>query len=150
MKILILSQWYPPEPDHVVSGLAEGLHQIGHEVMVLTGFPNYPSGVVYPGYRLRFRQKEIMNGVPVYRVPLYAHHGRSGVKRATKLSFFCDGRLEHSRRIRAASRRHPCLPPTVDDRWSRLDVKPSFPRPVHVRNPGHVAGNVASNRHVDE
>ncbi len=88
MKILILSQWYPPEPDHVVSGLAEGLGKIGHEVMVLTGYPNYPSGVIYPGYRLRFHFKEIINGISVYRVPLYPNHGKSGVKRAINyLSF---------------------------------------------------------------
>jgi glycosyltransferase involved in cell wall biosynthesis len=88
MKILILSQWYPPEPDHVVSGLAESLRDFGHDVAVLTGYPNYPSGKIYPGYRLRVRHQETIRGVPVYRVPLYPDHGESGVKRCINyLSF---------------------------------------------------------------
>ena len=62
--------------------LAQSLQARGHEVAVLTGFPNYPSGAIYPGYALRFRQRETLAGVPVVRVPLYPEHSRSGVHRA--------------------------------------------------------------------
>jgi len=54
---------------------------LGHEVEVLTGFPNYPAGKLYPGYRIRFLQKEIIEGVPVTRVPLYPSHDASGFRR---------------------------------------------------------------------
>ncbi len=47
----------------------------------LTSFPNYPSGQIYPGYRLRWRQWEQRDRVRVLRVPLYADHSRSGAKR---------------------------------------------------------------------
>jgi colanic acid biosynthesis glycosyl transferase WcaI len=47
----------------------------------LTGFPNYPSGYLYRGYRLRLYQREVLAGVPVIRVPLYPNHGLSRIKR---------------------------------------------------------------------
>jgi glycosyltransferase involved in cell wall biosynthesis len=54
MKILILSQYYPPETGAAQNRLrdwAEYLAQVGHRVTVLTGFPNYPKGEVFEGYR---------------------------------------------------------------------------------------------------
>ncbi|QEG42979.1 glycosyltransferase family 4 protein [Roseimaritima ulvae] len=82
MRILLLSQWYPPEPQKVVSDLAETLRDCGHEVTVLTGFPNYPSGKIYPGYRLRLCHRETMNGLQIIRVPLFPDHSRNPIKRA--------------------------------------------------------------------
>jgi colanic acid biosynthesis glycosyl transferase WcaI len=54
----------------------------GHEVEVLTGFPNYPSGQLYEGYRLKFYQREIINGIKIFRVPLYPSHDNSFLRRA--------------------------------------------------------------------
>ena len=82
MRILILTQWYPPEPAMLLQELAQSLQGRGHQVTVLTGFPNYPSGQLYPGYRVRLRQRETLAGVPVVRVPLYPEHSRSGLRRA--------------------------------------------------------------------
>ncbi len=65
MRIVLLTQWYSPEPATLISGLAESLVEAGHNVTVLTGFPNYPSGRLYPGYRLRIWQREQINGVKV-------------------------------------------------------------------------------------
>jgi glycosyltransferase involved in cell wall biosynthesis len=88
MNILILTQWYPPEPGLLIQELAQTLMAHGHQVTVLTGFPNYPSGQLYPGYRLKLLQRETIAGVPVVRVPLYPEHSRSGIKRALNyLSF---------------------------------------------------------------
>jgi colanic acid biosynthesis glycosyl transferase WcaI len=81
MRILILTQWYLPEPVHLISELAESWQAMGHEVTVLTGFPNYPAGKVCPGYRLRWHQREKINGIPVIRVPLYPEHSKSAVRR---------------------------------------------------------------------
>lgn len=89
MKIVILSQWYPPEPQSVVSDLAETLAAEGHDVTVLTGFPNFPSGRLYPGYKLKFVQRETWNGIPLVRVPLLPYHGRSPVLRILNLASFC-------------------------------------------------------------
>ena len=88
MRILLLTQWYPPEPQKILSDLSETLQAFGHEVTVLTGFPNYPSGKLYPGYRLRLRLHETMNGVNVIRVPLYPDHSASAVKRSLNFLSF--------------------------------------------------------------
>ncbi|HMH43261.1 MAG TPA: hypothetical protein VK557_07255, partial [Pyrinomonadaceae bacterium] len=81
MRVLLLSQWYVPEPETIVHPLAMHLVGCGHAVTVITGFPNYPSGKLYPGYRIRWRQWETRDGVRLLRVPLYADHSRSRLKR---------------------------------------------------------------------
>jgi colanic acid biosynthesis glycosyl transferase WcaI len=81
MKILILTQWYPPEPALLLQELAQTLQSRGHDIAVLTGFPNYPSGDLYPGYRLCLWLREILAGVSVIRVPLYPDHSCSGFRR---------------------------------------------------------------------
>jgi len=88
MRILLLTQTYPPEPEKILSDLAEGLQDLGHDVTVLTGFPNWPSGKLYPGYRIRLWQRETIHGVPVIRVPLYPDHSTSAVKRTLNMISF--------------------------------------------------------------
>jgi hypothetical protein len=85
MRILILTQWYQPEPPRLLRDLAQSLQALEHHVEVLTGFPNYPSGRLYPGYRLWLWQKEVLDHIPVARVFLYPDYGRSALKRT--LSF---------------------------------------------------------------
>lgn len=88
MRILIVSEWFDPEPFYKGLPLARGLINLGHEVEVLTGFPNYPGGQIYDGYRVRPWQRETLDGVPVTRVSLYPSHDNSGARRvATYLSF---------------------------------------------------------------
>lgn len=81
MKILYLTQWFEPEP--ILKGVefAAALKRSGHDVEVLTGFPNYPGGKVYEGFRLKAIQREEVEGVHVTRVALYPNHDRSSIKR---------------------------------------------------------------------
>ena len=81
MRILIINQWFQPEPALKGLPLAQELVKLGHEVEVLTGFPNYPGGKVYDGYKIRLLQKEIIDGIPVIRIPLYPSHNDSGFQR---------------------------------------------------------------------
>ena len=88
MRVLFLSQFFQPEPLSRGLPFAQELVRRGHCVEVLTGFPNYPGGNIYPGYRLSTWKRETMDGVPVLRVPLYPSHDRSAVRRvATYASF---------------------------------------------------------------
>lgn len=90
MRIGFVTQWFPPEPGTVVpSAIAEGLHGAGHQVEVLTGFPNYPTGRVMDGYRVRPYQRETTaSGIPVHRAPLWPNHDSRAVARmANYLSF---------------------------------------------------------------
>jgi lipopolysaccharide/colanic/teichoic acid biosynthesis glycosyltransferase/glycosyltransferase involved in cell wall biosynthesis len=82
MKILILTQWFDPEPTFKGLLFARELAARGHEVEVLTGFPNYPGGEVYPGYRIRPWVREQIDGINVLRLALYPSHNSSGFHRA--------------------------------------------------------------------
>lgn len=76
MKVLIVSQYFWPESFRI-NEVARDLKQLGHEVEVLTGKPNYPEGVFYSGYRGTTLMKELWNGIPIHRLPMVArgqHH----------------------------------------------------------------------------
>ena len=107
MKIAILTQYYPPEmgaPQARLSDLAQRLVENGHEVTVLTGMPNYPTGRLYPGYRGVFR-RESLDGVTVLRTVIVpAKSARFAPRMASYLSFLvssllggaaCLGRLDY-------------------------------------------------------
>jgi lipopolysaccharide/colanic/teichoic acid biosynthesis glycosyltransferase len=81
MRILILSQWFDPEPTLRDLSFARKLASHDHIVEVLTGFPNYPGGKLYPGYRVRPWKIEWMDGIRVCRAALYPSHSRSAVGR---------------------------------------------------------------------
>ncbi|MET8837939.1 glycosyltransferase family 4 protein [Micromonospora sp. NPDC004540] len=88
MKIGILSYHFPPEPAFIPGSLAEDLASRGHEVRVLTGFPDYPGGHVYPGWRQRWRHQTHSERLTVRRVPRYAGgDGSAGARMASWLSF---------------------------------------------------------------
>jgi putative colanic acid biosynthesis glycosyltransferase WcaI len=77
----MLTQWFSPEPNFKGLPFARELVRRGHEVQVLTGFPNYPGGKVYEGYRIRPLQREVIDGISVIRVPLYPSHDSSSIRR---------------------------------------------------------------------
>ena len=74
MKLLIVTQYYPPE-----TGPAAKLHELalrltakGHSLTVLTAMPNYPGGRIFDGYRGRLRMQECLQGIRVIRTWVYA------------------------------------------------------------------------------
>jgi colanic acid biosynthesis glycosyl transferase WcaI len=81
MKILILNQYCTPEPNLKSVPFARELRRRGHEVRILTGFPNYPGGKLYPGYRLHLKQHDHIDEIPILRVLLYPSHTRSAFRR---------------------------------------------------------------------
>ena len=66
MKILVICQYYYPEPFRITD-ICEELVKRGHEVTVVTGTPNYPMGEIYEGYREGEKRDEMINGVKVHR-----------------------------------------------------------------------------------
>lgn len=66
MKILVVCQYYYPEPVRITD-ICEELVKRGHEVTVLTGVPNYPMGIIHKDYRHGKRRDEFVNGVHVVR-----------------------------------------------------------------------------------
>ncbi|MBK9137234.1 MAG: glycosyltransferase family 4 protein [Verrucomicrobia bacterium] len=83
MRLLLLTQLFHPEPNWLKGlAFARALQAEGIQIQVLCTFPNYPGGRIYPGYRQRLWQREEIQGIEVFRVPVYPSHDRSGLKRA--------------------------------------------------------------------
>lgn len=94
-RLLLLSQWFDPEPTFKGLAFAKALEARGFEVEVVTGFPNYPGGRLYDGYEIRWRHREILEGIPVTRVALYPSHDRSALRRiANYVSFGLSSAIE--------------------------------------------------------
>jgi colanic acid biosynthesis glycosyl transferase WcaI len=93
IRVLLLTQWFDPEPTFKGLVFARELMRQGFEVEVLTGFPNYPGGKVYPGYKIKLLQRETIDGVTVTRVPLYPNHNQSAVKRVLNYASFAASSL---------------------------------------------------------
>ena len=66
MKVLVVTQYYWPEPFNTTE-ICEELAARGHDVTVLTGLPNYPEGKIYPGYEGQKRREESRGGVRIVR-----------------------------------------------------------------------------------
>ncbi len=81
MRVLMLSQWFQPEPFFKGVPLAKALLERGCDVEVLTGFPNYPGGKLYSGYRIVPWQRDRVEGIEVWRVALYPSHDKSAGRR---------------------------------------------------------------------
>lgn len=81
MRVLILSQYYKPEPIPKPAELAEELSRMGHSVSVVTGLPNYPTGVLYPGFRLGLVQRETADGIQIARTFEFPYHGKNSIGR---------------------------------------------------------------------
>lgn len=94
MRVLIVSQYYKPEPIPKIHELAESLQARGHQVDVVTAFPHYPSGKLYPGVRLRLLRREVVDGIRVVRTFIVPYHGRSSLGRIVNyLSFMLSAPL---------------------------------------------------------
>ena len=95
MKILYVSQYFPPEmgaPAARAAELSRHWASDGHEVTVLTGFPNHPTGVVPLGYRNKMRRlvmRENVGGVRVIRSWLLPFANRKTHERILNYTSFC-------------------------------------------------------------
>lgn len=97
MRILLLTDNYPPESNapairsstHAQRWVAEG-----HDVTVVTCFPNFPEGKVFGGYRQTVYKREVLDTVDVVRVPTLIYPNRGTVLRILDfLSFMVTGTI---------------------------------------------------------
>lgn len=91
--ILFISRHYCPEKAAAavcVSETAKRLARSGHQVTVLTTFPNYPTGIVPAEYRGHIIQSEMLDGVRVIRTWCYLFPNKGFFRRGlAQLSFGC-------------------------------------------------------------
>lgn len=71
MRILYLSQYFPPEVGATQTRaheMARYLVSVGHQVTMLTEIPNHPAGIIPPEYRGRAYERASLDGIDVIRV----------------------------------------------------------------------------------
>ena len=88
-RLILLTQWFDPEPTFKGLLFARALQDRGYDVEVVTGFPNYPGGKVYEGYRIRPILRETVDGVAVTRLALYPSHDNRALPRVANYLSFC-------------------------------------------------------------
>jgi glycosyltransferase involved in cell wall biosynthesis len=84
MKILILTQYFPPEvgaPQNRLFELATRLKKQGAEVTILTAMPNYPKMVVHDGYKGKWYKREEISGLTVHRSWIYVSSKKGILRR---------------------------------------------------------------------
>ena len=90
MKFLILTQYFLPEIGAAQTRLDAMVRQLssrGHEVEVVTAFPNYPEGRIRAGYKRAIYRCERLGGIPIHRVWLVASAGAGNKRLLNYLSF---------------------------------------------------------------
>jgi colanic acid biosynthesis glycosyl transferase WcaI len=71
MRILYLSQYFPPEVGATQTRayeMAQGLIQAGHQVTMIVEVPNHPRGVIPPEYKGKLYERVVLDGIDVIRV----------------------------------------------------------------------------------
>jgi glycosyltransferase involved in cell wall biosynthesis len=84
MKILLLTQYFPPEtgaPQNRLHSLATHLSSFGAEVTVLTAMPSYPQSIIYDGYKNKWYAKEKDNNLTIYRSWIFVSKSKAIVAR---------------------------------------------------------------------
>lgn len=91
LKILFITDNFPPEMNAPATRTYEHCREWvrqGAEVTVITCAPNFPRGIVFPGYRNRVFQKEILDGIEVMRVWTYITANQGFLKRTVDYMSF--------------------------------------------------------------
>jgi glycosyltransferase involved in cell wall biosynthesis len=84
VRVLFLTHYFHPEvgaPQSRILELAYELSDAGHEITVLTGFPNYPDGVIQAPYQGRRPMTEQLRDLRVLRTPIYPAPNRGVARR---------------------------------------------------------------------
>lgn len=84
MKLIILTQYFPPEvgaPQNRLYEIAVRLKQRGVDIEVLTAMPNYPKMEIHDGYRGKWYVKEDMNGMTIHRAWIWVSKNKGIVSR---------------------------------------------------------------------
>ena len=84
MKLLLLTQYFPPEtgaPQNRLFELAVRLNRMGIDITVLTAMPNYPQMKIYKEYAGLDYHYEEMSGLKVHRSSIYVSTDRSIISR---------------------------------------------------------------------
>ena len=92
LRITFLCQYFPPEmgaPSARTFEHARHWVRLGHQVTVVTGFPNHPTGIIHPEYRGSILKRESVEGIDLLRTWVYVAPNKGFTRRILNfLSFF--------------------------------------------------------------
>lgn len=95
MKILFITQYFPPEIEIGGTKIFEISNQLKkHNIIptILTAYPNFPTGNIFPGFNNNEINREKINDIEVIRIPIYPNHSTSLVGRLiNQISFLISG-----------------------------------------------------------
>lgn len=74
MNILVFSQYFYPE-NFRINTLCRELKRRGHQVTVVTGYPQYPYGKIYEGYGFDIPYETQWNGIKICRLKVHPRGG---------------------------------------------------------------------------
>ena len=102
MRILLYTQYFPPEtnaPANRWGYFCEYLAKNGHEITVLTSFPNHPLRKIFPGYKNKWCSQEEKNGVKIFRTWTYISSSLSFLPRLINYLSFAFSSYLNMRKI---------------------------------------------------
>jgi len=92
MKILIVTQNFYPD-NFQINDISQELVRQGHEVTVITGLPDYATNRVPKEYKFFRKHSDELNGVKIYRVPIFARRQGAIMRFLNYLSFAISGSI---------------------------------------------------------
>jgi hypothetical protein len=118
LRLLVISQFFAPEmgaPAARFHDFGKLLVERGHQVTVITGFPNSPTGVVPAAYRGRLAMREMIDGIEILRGWMYASPRLSNATKSLGFTTFATSATLQVlfRRLRADLVIATSPPPTV-------------------------------------
>ena len=152
MKILVVCQYYYPEPFRLPD-LCEEMVQRGHSVTILTGVPNYPMGEIYPGYEKGKKRVEDINGVHVIRTWTYPR-GTGAIKRFLNYfsypisAWFKAGKLSSDFDVVLVNQQSPVMMCWPAIRYGKKHHKPVIMYCMDLWPASLVAGGVGTNSFI--
>ena len=84
LRIAYWCQFFWPEvsaPSHRLLDFGRVWRELGHEVTIVTGMPNHPTGIVPSSYRRKLLAREEKDGLRVLRSWVYASPNQAGAKK---------------------------------------------------------------------
>jgi glycosyltransferase involved in cell wall biosynthesis len=102
MHVLFISNYFPPEVNAPATRLYEHARQWvkdGGSLDVITAVPNFPEGVIYPGYENHYSEENV-EGIEVARVPTYIAENKGTLKRILSYVSFMISAVWYSRKIK--------------------------------------------------
>jgi len=126
MRILLYTQYFPPEtnaPANRWGYFAKYLKEKGHEITVLTSYPNHPLGKMFDGYKNRWCSKENQDDLEIIRNWTYISSSRKFIPRFLNYSSFAFSSFINSLFLKKYDEKISCFVPVFSNIFRMLNSR---------------------------